>query len=615
MISDEKVGPKGVKVRCKRCGNVVLVTRPPSAAPEPAPHPAPAHTPRPDGSPETTLERELGNAFQSAFTSSGARSHAAEAAAPQAAASAEAPAGAEAFSDWYVAVNDRQVGPLPAPGVKARWEAGEIGPDTLAWRPGMADWVALSTITEMAQYLAPVPRGVAKPAPSPAAVAEARMAAAAAAQTVVHTPAAAAPSPSPVAHASHGPINGVSNGVNGAPAAHAQEPAAWKPSAASALAALANEEIASVQQPAKKAPAPEPKASTLVDRMGLPDGGVDPTNIIPLPIKGLDATGETALKARAASAPAAPAQARRKREPFTISGVGLIAVVAGALAIYFGIMTWLRSPIERPTPPQYAQAPVPPPAAAAPPPVQQQPAPPPVAPPPVAAAPAPEPAPAPAPAAPAPAAVAQPAPVPPAVAQDEQEPSPPPAAAPPPRTAPAPVRTRPHRSAAAEVTRLLPKRTRVASSRPAPAPESAPAPPPRRRSGGDPLLDVDGSGGDDLDRELSGKAPKRSVYVPPAVGADVPENVSVSQISEAVAGRRTALVHCTEQQRSSNPDVSGTLKLRWVITGDGSVREVRVLSDEFARQPIASCISGVVKSIRFPRSRTTGQEVVFPFKF
>jgi len=25
LISDDKVGPKGVKVRCKRCGNIIIV--------------------------------------------------------------------------------------------------------------------------------------------------------------------------------------------------------------------------------------------------------------------------------------------------------------------------------------------------------------------------------------------------------------------------------------------------------------------------------------------------------------------------------------------------------------------------------------------------------------
>ena len=60
MISDEKVGPSGVKVRCKKCGNVVHVRRaeelPAAAAPASAPAPAAGG-----------LDAELGQAFDSAF--------------------------------------------------------------------------------------------------------------------------------------------------------------------------------------------------------------------------------------------------------------------------------------------------------------------------------------------------------------------------------------------------------------------------------------------------------------------------------------------------------------------------------------------------------------------
>jgi hypothetical protein len=99
------------------------------------------------------------------------------------------------------------------------------------------------------------------------------------------------------------------------------------------------------------------------------------------------------------------------------------------------------------------------------------------------------------------------------------------------------------------------------------------------------------------------------------MGSDLPENVSVSQINEAVVGQKSALMRCIEQQKAADPDTRGTLKVRWIIGGDGSTRDVRVVNDEFARQPIAPCITSIVRSIRFPRSRTTGQEVVFPFKF
>ncbi len=59
MISDDKVGPSGVKVRCKKCGNVVTVRRveePPVVAPAAAP-----------AAPPPGLDDELGNAFDHAF--------------------------------------------------------------------------------------------------------------------------------------------------------------------------------------------------------------------------------------------------------------------------------------------------------------------------------------------------------------------------------------------------------------------------------------------------------------------------------------------------------------------------------------------------------------------
>ena len=59
---------------------------------------------------------------------------------------------------------------------------------------------------------------------------------------------------------------------------------------------------------------------------------------------------------------------------------------------------------------------------------------------------------------------------------------------------------------------------------------------PRKKPAGDPLLDVGGD--DELERELSGTKPKRNVYVTPAIGAELPESVSVSQINEAVVGQK-----------------------------------------------------------------------------
>ena len=55
--------------------------------------------------------------------------------------------------------------------------------------------------------------------------------------------------------------------------------------------------------------------------------------------------------------------------------------------------------------------------------------------------------------------------------------------------------------------------------------------------------------------------------------------------------------------------------MRWIINGDGSVRDVKCLTPEYASGQFAQCLGGVVRTIKFPRSTTTGQEVTFPFRF
>jgi hypothetical protein len=148
--------------------------------------------------------------------------------------------------------------------------------------------------------------------------------------------------------------------------------------------------------------------------------------------------------------------------------------------------------------------------------------------------------------------------------------------------------------------------------KPAPAPAPA-APAPARKKDG--LLDFD-SKDSALDEALGGGS-GRSVYVPPArAGAPaLPDKLSPSQINESVAGRIDALRKCVSDQKTREPGASGVLKLRWVIGGDGNVRDVKTLTNEYATSPFAQCITGVVKTIRFPRSTTAGQEVTFPFSF
>src|SRR5512138_3036215 len=111
MISDDKVGPTGVKVRCKKCGHVITVRRAEDAAAAGAAPAAPPTAPSGDG-----LDAELGSAFDSAFgdkppaPAPAPDLDATQAMSPEDAKRIAGAAPASASTEWYVAIGEAQVG-------------------------------------------------------------------------------------------------------------------------------------------------------------------------------------------------------------------------------------------------------------------------------------------------------------------------------------------------------------------------------------------------------------------------------------------------------------------------------------------------------------------------
>jgi hypothetical protein len=559
MISDEKVGPNGVKVRCKKCSHVILVRRPAENGAAAAEAPVLAPAPAPGGSGEG-LDAELGHAFDNAFgdgpakaSPAGGDPDATQAVSPEEAAgmAARSAPPEPATTEWYVAIGQAQVGPLPLVEVRRKWEAGDIGPDSLVWRPGMGDWAALTGVSDLAAYLAPVARGVVRPQPQPAA-------------TPAPTRGAAAGEPEP---------------------RRAQD-VSWKPVGASALAALASAEIA--EKPSEPAPKPVVNAKSLVD--GLPDGGgVDPTGAVPLQIKALEVTGEAPA---AKSGVARGAEQLRKKRSSTRTLTAIVVLLALALVgggAYVGYGLYLRPRLEAPPPP---------------PPAAEKPAEPAAAAVPAAPAPAAEPVP---PPAPPPAAPAVPPPEPVATSAP---PPPPPAVKEPEKPKPEPAK--PARTARVE-KKAAPKPERVATrEEPPPKPAPQPAAQPPKKKGGD-LLDFD-SNDAALDEALGGKgSSSRSVYVPPAPGGgeELADRVTDSQITETIMTRVTGLQQCAADKSSG----SGVLKMNWAINPDGSVRNLKCVSPEFANTAFAGCVTNLLKGLKFPKSVNGRPDVTFPFKF
>nr|WP_241835165.1 SPFH domain-containing protein [Pseudofrankia asymbiotica] len=60
-------------------------------------------------------------------------------------------------AQWFIGVGGQQQGPFDAAGLTQRVAAGELRPDTLVWKAGMAAWTAAGQVPEVAPLFANVP--------------------------------------------------------------------------------------------------------------------------------------------------------------------------------------------------------------------------------------------------------------------------------------------------------------------------------------------------------------------------------------------------------------------------------------------------------------------------
>ena len=312
QIADEKVGPRGVKVKCKKCGHIIVVK---------APLQDEATTVDP-GAAERMRQEEAGNTSASEITAPGAKVPAP--AAPVALGAdvsgafnaitshSRAPeAGAMAGSGeklWHVTVGEAQVGPIDAIEVQQRLQRQELSEDSLAWKNGMPDWVPLSEIPAFAHLMQQ--KGKRDRADGGAVAAAGRASAAA---------------------------------------------AEWKPSAASALSSLVQDEL--LAKP-KEAPAPAKSPEGAPD-LNLPNfaAGDVFAGRVGGPVAPSGGNAEMAGPGAAWSVPTGASRTGNSNRGLFI-GIGLLAVilVGGFVAV---IMTRSAEAPAPPPPPPVAAAPVP----------------------------------------------------------------------------------------------------------------------------------------------------------------------------------------------------------------------------------------------------------------
>ncbi len=183
------------------------------------------------------------------------------------------------------------------------------------------------------------------------------------------------------------------------------------------------------------------------------------------------------------------------------------------------------------------------------------------------------------------------------------------------------------------VTNVEPQTVAVPSMPPAlttqPSAQAASKPPPVNLQGYRSAPAKPDPGDDEFDRafgdpKAAQKAPpatdrwsRRTSYIPPAPGAalEVKDSLRQSDIMEVVMSHRAELARCVNDQHLKEPGVNGKLVMKWVISANGVVIQVWVMSEEFKSTYVAHCIAKLIKTWKFPKARTSGDPVVFPFKF
>lgn len=659
MISDDKIGAKGVKIRCKKCGKQIVVRPAGAAAPKDEGAPAAESTAAAasNGAPSSNAagalaslgtppegglfndmeEDEIGAVFDQVLSTGSQKIPAGEPAkeakpttpdAVRKLADAEdepdEPKAAAPANDWYVAIDEKQVGPLTVEKMKEHWERGEVGPDSLCWRQGFGDWIPLSEVTELASVLSPRPAKPVIVAPSPVS-------------SSVPTVSA------PVESAFAAPKN-TRPEIPAAPALGVEPTSSgWKPSAASVLASLVKEENEALSKPPPKPaaeekpavpglldlPPPEPALASAARAVPMMAAAAEPMRApqpAPMPYAPAPAYAQPApayAQPQPAYAgypqpaypgyppPTAPAQGGgNKTVMFAGIGVGAVALLGIIAYLVFG-----RSPPPPPEPvtvaavnPQPTRPPEPAPA----PPAEVKPQPVAMANPGTTPTPAPGTTPTPAPGTtPAPGAT-----TPPAVAQTT--PTPPPATTPPPSPPETVAKTgtgsRTERTGSGSRGSSTPRESRSESV-------GSVSPPPKQTGKSDDGLDDDF---DDLFKKPGDKSEKKpgnatkspSTYIPPEPGGgDIPEKLGTADIMGVVVANKPAILKCVSEQKKRDPDITGTIVMHWMIQTSGKPTGVTVKTDEFKKTYMATCISGLIKGWSFPKHKKQGDPIDFPFKF
>ena len=73
---------------------------------------------------------------------------------------------------------------------------------------------------------------------------------------------------------------------------------------------------------------------------------------------------------------------------------------------------------------------------------------------------------------------------------------------------------------------------------------------------------------------------------------------------------------CAEEQKKRDPArASGKVIMRWNVTTAGRPTGISCQTPELCGSYFTTCVTGVIRSMQFPRTRVQGDPINFPLSF
>lgn len=116
-------------------------------------------------------------------------------------------------------------------------------------------------------------------------------------------------------------------------------------------------------------------------------------------------------------------------------------------------------------------------------------------------------------------------------------------------------------------------------------------------------------------QNLPAPAPALPVQPPKRAARAVPAQLTPAAVMQVVVAHKADVVACLDAARAEDPELTGTLEMRWTVAPGGEVEDVQVVTPEHQGSELGACVAGAISGWQFPRHTDLQPPITFPFRF